>query len=57
MASFVVSLAMLGIADTFFPVQPPQSLVGYGCEGSDGKPVYHDKEDEFPSCEIIKENK
>lgn len=54
-AAFVVSAGLLGIADTFFPVRPPQGLIGYGCEGSlDGEPLYAREEDEFPGkCQEI----
>lgn len=34
---------------------PSGLLVGYGCEKSDGKPVFFPEEDMFPSCSKIEE--
>ena len=31
----------------------PHLLVGYGCEGSNGQPMYYTEESDFPPCSLI----
>lgn len=53
---FILALTTLGfIGDTLIhdATTTEYRLVGYGCEGANGSPIYANEEDEFPRCAII----
>ena len=45
----IITLALLAIPGS----NKPNLLVGYGCEGSNGQPMYYTEEDHFPPCSLI----
>lgn len=53
-----LAFALFTLAVTWSnPPKQPMLLVGYGCEGSDGKPLYFPEEDMFPNCSLIERSK
>lgn len=54
-AMIVVALFFGGLAVVLFPGREESSsyLVGYGCEGSNGKALIGKEEDDFPPCSVI----
>lgn len=56
--SLALAFALFALYVTWTnPPKEPTVLVGYGCEGSDGKPLYFPEEDMFPNCSLIERSK
>lgn len=54
MFGMILGLTALTLAGAVLLAPKPQTLlVGYGCEGTDGQPLYRQEEDEFPDCSLI----
>ena len=48
----IVVVATVGALAATLP-KKPHLLVGYGCEGSNGQPMYYTEESDFPPCSLI----
>lgn len=53
LTSLVASWVLIYLAFALAPPEPSQRLVGYGCDGSNGEPLYRNEEDEFPRCDSV----
>lgn len=50
---FFCIYVLIAVAAVEAPKNDNTILVGYGCEGSNGAPMFYVEEDDFPPCSLI----